>query len=710
MRINRTVAVAAAAGVLAMTLAGRASATPPANKVLQDADSTGISLAVDALTPTVPKPNDTLTVAGTVTNTSDDDIDGFGVELRIAYDPVSTRTQVARISSGDETPNTRGVTDGLNLVDSRLAPGESAPWSIDVPMANLGLGRTGVYGLRVDTFADDNSEQRDSTQTFLPWFPNPKEVKPTKLVWLWPLTNTPNQNANLVFLNQNTPQDLLPDGRLSRLLDTGLSAGAQVEWVVDPQLLAAVNGMTDGYQVAGPEGAVIAGGSPQPAVDWLVKARAGLKTASVAASEYAFPDVTALTRAKMTQEVVQATTASTEAVGVLLERPVTTGLAWPPGARTDAKTLTLLQKSGVRTVVLDRAALQPADGASNDISSAVIRTESGPLAAVLTDRALSASLGSAGSSSADALLDRQRFMAETGVLTATAPTTNRILAVGPDPRWNPNSAVTLELLAALRTSPFMRSASLAQLLADTPKDVPRALAPMTAASRRAALSPNYLDRIKATQEQLEVFSSILNEPGELTEKYSTALLRATSGAWRTDRPGGNELLDSVNDELNADMGRVRALSGGVKSFSSESGEIPITISNDLPVPVTVGMTLTGDPPIRLTAQKFAPIVIPANRKVSTQITAQVRGNGELPVKVQLTNQAGAPYGEPTEVILRSSAYASAATWVVVIAFALLALLLLANSVRRRRQLRADANSAGPSDTEDSAAATRPADE
>lgn len=698
MRINRTIAAAAIAGILAVAFIGPANASSPAAKVLQDVENTGLSLAIDGLAPAAPKPTETLTLSGTVTNTSEDDIEGISIELRISQGVVSDRLQVAKIANGEETPNTRGVSDGTVEVKTKLSPGANAPWTLKVPVTNLALGNTGVYGLRVDARSQQDSEQTDSSQTFLPWFPNPKAVKPTKVVWLWPLTNVPNQNANLVFLNERTPQELVPDGRLSRVLDLGLSGAAQVEWVVDPQLLSAVSGMTDGYQIAGPGGTVIAGGSPQAAVDWLTKARAGLKGASVAASEYAFPDVTALTRAKMTQEIVQSTTSSPEAVSAYLERPVTSSLGWPAGTRTDAKTLTVLQKSGVRTVVLDRAALQPNEGDNGDISAAVIRTESGPLAAVLTDRALSASLGTPASSAEDALFARQRFMAETGVMTASSPTSERIVTVGPDPRWDPNSGVVADLLAALRTSPFMRSTTLAQLLAETPKDVPRALAPMTAAGRRTALSPGYLDRIKATQDELSIFASILNDPGPITEKYSTALLRATSGAWRANRAGGTELIASIDNELDAEMGRVRVLSGGVKNFSSETGEIPITISNDLPVPVTVGMTLTGDPPIRLTAQKFAPIVVPANRKVSTQISAQVRGNGELPVKVQLTNQAGTPYGEPAEVTLRSSAYANAATWVVVVAFGLLALLLLANSIRRRRQ-RADEGAVddGPTD-------------
>lgn len=688
MRYSRILAVGTASAILSVAIAGQAMAGVAAAKDQTDPQSAGLSMSLDSLTPVVPKAKDDLQLAGTVTNTSDREIDGANVELRLSQDRLSSRDQIAEVAAGDETPNTRGISNGSTEIKSKLAPGASASWTLKIPMAELGLGNSGVYGIRLEATSRQDSQVNTSVQTFLPWFPNANSVKPTKVVWLWPISDWPDRNANNVFLTDRTPAEVTPVGRLSRVLDLGIAAKEQAEWVVDPQVLQAVNGMTTGYQVAGQSGTPIPGASTQAASDWITKARAGLATASVSATAYAVPDSTALNRAKMTQDVVQATTTSAESVTALLGRPVTSSIGWPPGSRTDTKTLSLLQKSGVRTVALDNSALlPPSDGSSGAINSAVIRTESGPLAAILTDRVLSTSFGNAGSSATDAVLARQRFLAETGQITIDAPDAERIVAVGPDPRWDPNTAVVADISGALRSAPWMRSTTLAQLLAATPKDSTRTLAPMTAGARRAGLDPTYLNRIQKTQDDLEVFSAILDQPGQLTEKYSSALLRTTSGAWRLDRDGGTNLLDSINQELANEMGRVRVLSGGVKNFSSETGEIPITISNDLPVPVTVGMTLTGDPPIRLSAQPFGPITIPANRKVSTQITAQVRGNGELPVKVQLTTRTGAPYGDPSEVTLRSSAYANAATWVVAIAFVLLTLLLLANSIRRRRERR-----------------------
>ena len=67
MRINRTIAAAAIAGILAVAFIGPANASSPAAKVLQDVENTGLSLAIDGLAPAAPKPTETLTLSGTVT-------------------------------------------------------------------------------------------------------------------------------------------------------------------------------------------------------------------------------------------------------------------------------------------------------------------------------------------------------------------------------------------------------------------------------------------------------------------------------------------------------------------------------------------------------------------------------------------------------------------------------------------------------------------
>ena len=70
------------------------------------------------------------------------------------------------------------------------------------------------------------------------------------------------------------------------------------------------------------------------------------------------------------------------------------------------------------------------------------------------------------------------------------------------------------------------------------------------------------------------------------------------------------------------------------------------MANDLPTDVTVGIRLRSDEPARLVAADIAPFEVPAGRKVSLEVEAQVVGSGTLPVRLQLTTRPGAGTANP----------------------------------------------------------------
>jgi len=681
----------ASAIALAVVLAFLLSVTGPGATAApkQDPPLPPLEIALNSLTPIVPKAKGTLTLSGTVTNTTDSDLGSLSVAARLGEGPITERTELDEVSSGALSPFTRGVLNGSAGLPE-ITAGGTLPWTISVPMKDLQLGASGVYYLRIDAVVDFDNTFSASTRTFLPWFPDPNLVVPTQVAWLWPISDWPDRDARNVFLTDRTPTELAPGGRLNQLLDLGLSAGANIDWVIDPQVLESASVIAGGYQVMGINDDPIDGGSAEPAVAWLAKARAGLAGAAVYAWAYANPDVTALAQAKMGQDVVAATTIAPELLAAQLGVPEPASLGWPVGRRTDRESLGVLQRAGVRTVILDSAALQPStEGGADPSPAALVRTDAGPLQAIVTDRELSRSLGSAGDTAAAALIDRQRFLAETGVLATTPGTTSTPVVVGPDAQWNPNPATVAGILEALTDAPWLTSTSLARVVSRTSTDTSRTLATVSTESQKAVRRADHLKKVSSTQKKLSLFGSIMENQGALTEPFASALLRTTSGAWRSEMDEGEQLLSVVNQELNADIEKVRVISGGVINIASGSGAIPITMSNDLSVPVKVGLDLIGTPKVRLVTNDFTPISIPANRKVSTEIDAQVIGNGELTVEVQLTNAEGVAYGKPAKVILRSTAYAQAASWVVGIAFLVLTALLAMNSFRRRRQARAD---------------------
>ena len=155
----------------------------------------------------------------------------------------------------------------------------------------------------------------------------------------------PAVDAEGVLLTPGLPTAVSTGGRLRTLLDAGSAVPGVVSWVVDPATLEAVSQMTDGYRVSTPDGPA-AGTAVPAAAGWLATARTALGGADVAAMPYAWPDAVALVRGGLARDVVRATTAAAAASGVVLQRPVTTTLAWPPGGTVDSETLAVLGDTG----------------------------------------------------------------------------------------------------------------------------------------------------------------------------------------------------------------------------------------------------------------------------------------------------------------------------------------------------------------------------
>ncbi|MEI6620965.1 MAG: DUF6049 family protein [Actinomycetes bacterium] len=663
--------------------------------------SNGLKVTLDQLSPAAPDSKSTLTLAGSVTNTSDRSLTGINVTLSLSINHFTDPAELTGVTDGTTDVQTRGVLNGTTQISTEIPSGGSQSWQLALPVADLQLGEAGVYLLRLDAALNEDGSITGSTRTFLPWYPTADSVSPVQVAWLWPLSDYPNRDADQVLLNDRTPIELAPGGRLRRLLDLGADAKKQVSWVLDPQLLETVDAMSHGYQVLNSTGQVISGGAPQLAEQWLSQARTVLATTSPYAMAYADPDVTAMSRSDLDADVVLSTTSAPEQASALIGKPVSEGLGWPPGTRTDRATLSLLKTAGVRTVVLDSGAYPVSAGSTDDhAASALIRTESGPLVVVLADHTMSESLGAPGSSAADAVSARQRFLAQAALLAGPPGTPKRTVAIAPSPRWDPNSSVVSDVLAALRTSAFARSTTLAKLLSQTPSDVSRTLAPLTKAQRRAELTTEYLGKIKDNQRQLDLLSAILVNPSDVTTPYRSALLRVQSSSWRIERSEGDQLLERISNEVNGVVNKVRPLSSKTITFASSEGRIPISIANELPVPVKVGLKLTANPSVRLSVDPIEPFVIPANRKVSIEVQATVLGTGPVPVTLQLTTPAGTNYGQTASVTLQTTAYAQTATWVVVIAFVVLTSLIAMSSVRRRRQRRQGADQTGREDLDD----------
>ena len=658
----------------------------------------GVTVTLTSLAPVVPEPGDDLAISGVLTNTTDAVVRDVQVRLRVSPTPVRNRAEIAPILAGTAGRTGVAIERTRTDVTASLQPGAAASFSISVPLSALPLSEdtNEVIVLGVESIArtgQDAPVQTGFTRTFLPWFPAPDAVKPTRVVWLWPLSSTPSRVTDNVFLDDHLGDEVVEGGRLSRLLDAADSQPEALSWVVDPALLESLVDMSDGYDVRAGDGALTPGTRGPAAAAWLERLRDLTAGAEVTASSYADPDVVALHRSGLDVDIALAATTASGVPDVVLGRPVAGGLAWPPNGVTDDGTLDVLRATGAQVVVLSSAALPPTPPVPYTPSSAVdLATGGSPLRAAAFDpvvsRLVTLPAPTTKTPDDDPVARRQQALAEIALTTLQLPEVSRTFVIAPPMRWATDAVSGRELVTAVADSPWARPYRLDALVVGGTSSVPRQRADYPPAARKAELSRSYLASVARTRESLAGLRSVAPDvPGTGTtgtEGYESALTRAESAAWRDDRAGGRRLVTILTKQIDTQIAQVKVLSRAPVTLPGDSGVIPVTVANDLDRPARVGVRLTGTPAVRFDAADVAPVTLAPGEKRTLEVSARVVGTGAVVVDIVLLTPEGDEFGRPVRTEVRSAAYALAAQWVVIGLFAILVVLLGVNVVRRRR--------------------------
>lgn len=635
-----------------------------------------VDISLTRMTPLDPQPGTTLRLAGRLRNRGEQQLSALQVRLLLSTSPLATRSEIGTVSAGGtdrDGPPTLAVSQPI----AQLAPQAVVDWSLQIPVDTLPLPAPGVYvaGLEVIGTGVDGLVQRVGlTRTFLPWFA-PDSVQPARLVWLWPMTAFPGRALDGLQLTEQTAAELAPGGRLARLVEAG--AGSKVTWVLDPALLQTAEDMTDGYAVVGQSTQPAAGAGAAVAQEWLTSVKRASQDAPAVATSYALPDVMALERADMGTTVAVATQGAAADVAAATGEDITKVLAWPAGGALTPSALRNLARAGATSVLMADTAVPPTPAVT--YTPDAFATWAG-IDLVLSDSGLAAALALPQDTRGQAVLARQRFLAEIAMTAGELPETARSIVAAPDPLWNPRSSFVRQTLRALQQVPYARLMGVGKARRQS-LELPRSRVPYTPAQRATELPTAYMDDVRDQQRSAARLQAILTEPAI---GYDQAVARQTSALWRSNLPEGSTLVRLVNEQLRAATAGVRVATTGTFTLPGDTGRIPVTVANDLDQDVTVGIRLESDQPARLSAEEIEPFEVPAGRKVSLEVEATVAGAGTLPVTIQLTTPAGRRYGQPVEVLVRTTAYSQAAAYVVTGAFVILAFLLGMNFVRRSR--------------------------
>ncbi len=651
-----------------------------------------LSVQIDDLEPAIPEPGDVLVVRGTVTNTSDAPVRSVSAGLRLSPTPIGNRAEIPEVLSGSGQRIGLAVPGSTVPVADELAPGATQTFTLRTDVTDLGLTDPGAYVTGAEAVGDSGAGVvgQDMDRTFLPWWPAGTTVEPLLLTTIWPLSGPPLRDAQGILLTEDAAVQMSPSGRLTRLLDAAAADPGSVSLIVDPEAIEAAGDLADGYRVRTPEGTVEPGTRSQEVGVWLADLTAALTAPGVDAAGglYAFLDVDAARRGRVLRSALSQRPAIDRGTAEILGRALPSTVVLAPGGVIRPRTLDTLSARGVRAVVLSDTAAPLAEPTYFTPSGNVlIPTRAGDIPGLLIDSRIAATLALPMDTSAEQNAVRQALLAQTIVTAGELPESQQLVVAGLNPEWNPPPGAAQMVRAALTGAPWVQPTPLGTALAREPSSLARVAVAPSPELVAQELPASHVAEVRSQYGDVRNYAAIVPDPASIPQVTQTAPTRLL-GSWFRDHPAPRTALTALVDrQTEALIKSVRVVSSGSITISGASGTIPITVENDGPTDVTIGLELTSTPAQLFTADPIEPFVIAPERRASVDVTAQVAAAGPIPVTIQMVTQEGEPFGIPGELVVESAAYANAARVLVRVALGGLLLAVLVHGIRRARRRR-----------------------
>ncbi|HVV77606.1 MAG TPA: DUF6049 family protein [Mycobacteriales bacterium] len=719
VRLRSRAAAGCLAGGLALSPIGLAA--PAATALTSPADVLPVTLALTTLRPIAPQPGDTLVLKGTVTNISAEPVSNLTIELRMgsAISARSTFDAYADDPTGTVADLPITLAASSPLAAGTLAAGQHESFSLRATMDPVTTGlptsswQVRALGIAVSGDTGFGAGPVGNLRTFLPWAPRQAVgLQPLDVAWLWPLVDRPHRDTSVTWGDDDLAGELKPDGRLGGLLAAAAAAAHQapppalksrshhkqpatarpaatdvpVTWAIDPMLLDDVEAMRGSYQVAHSPKPTAGTGSVE-ARAWLTSLRDATTGADTIPLPYGDPDVAAAVRNGLSTLVGVAATSGKRVIQRLLPGAMLLDAGWPPGGLIDQRAVDALFSDGATSLVLSDSALPPVIAPNETPSSlASLVTAAGPIPTTLSDSILSTAISEGAETPGTSRVTLQRYLGETLMIEAEAPSYRRSILIAPARRWDPSPTLATDLLADTGKVPWLSSTTVGSILAGPP-DTSVERQPLTypSAARHAELPPSYVRSVAKQQRLLSQLTAVLPPGDAETRPFSTALLRALSSAWR-GAPGARQAwLNAFSASLHTQYDAVHIVSApySTVTLTGHGGKVPVTIANNLSAPASITIQLeNAGQRLTLPHHGRVSVAIPANRQTTVDVHATAKTSGVFPLTVQLLTPNGQKYGTPVQLYVRSTVYG---TITLVITGAATAALLVAVGIRLTRR-------------------------
>jgi hypothetical protein len=188
-------------------------------------------------------------------------------------------------------------------------------------------------------------------------------------------------------------------------------------------------------------------------------------------------------------------------------------------------------------------------------------------------------------------------------------------------------------------------------------------------------------RKKYTQNRqaLTALSSVVSAPEVKAQRAKLAVLLSPS----LDKKDRDFFSYDAADGVAKTLNRLR-VSSGKYQIASETGNVPVTVTNDFNVPVNVGVELT---PLnsRVQVSDVTAFTIGANSRTQLSIPFNAIAPGATTVLAQITNAEGDEIGPASRLSIKVTFFDSRVTYFTIGAALLLFVAALTQTIRRIRR-------------------------
>lgn len=315
---------------------------------------------------------------------------------------------------------------------------------------------------------------------------------------------------------------------------------------------------------------------------------------------------------------------------------------WDGRSGTTPATLSALWPVGVRTVLLGPEAITDDDVPSGPVT---IDVGAGRVAdAVVLDRALTTATAWRG----DPVLDAATVAAELTLIAGTANDEAPAIVLATPDDW-PTDPAAVSNLAKVLTDPAapVQAVTLDGLLEQSPTGAAAELAPILLAD--LGDHPDQLDHARRRLASMASMTGATDpEVGALDQRL---LLSGDRGLAPSDRTA---YVESVTATAEHRFGQVRAPDRQTVTLTSNDGEVPLTLVNEMDVPVQVVVELEADSRVDV-AEPRVTATLPAGSTTPLSIPVHTRAPGDTAIDVTVRTPDGAVLLGEVRYTIRSTA-------------------------------------------------------